>query len=182
MDPSKPSDSPQADASGRVRTSPHTTPTRTLRLAYLEWVEEQVAEFKDAIPRGRLLAIADDVMRELEESRPSHRITEAGLADAMNRHLFRLLKLSSYRQWVEQNSGDVERSAGETGRDDSALPEQNAQYPAIVIAWDPQVIDPDLYAEVVEILGDLTRLAGGRGLSRIRSEDFDVPVVSEVTL
>ena len=32
---------------------------RSLRRAYLEWVEEQVEEFKDVIPRSRLLDIAD---------------------------------------------------------------------------------------------------------------------------
>ena len=38
---------------------------RSLRRAYLEWVEEQVEEFKDAIPRSRLLAIADNVVEDL---------------------------------------------------------------------------------------------------------------------
>jgi hypothetical protein len=42
---------------------------RSLRRAYLEWVEEQVEDFKDAIPRSRLLAIADEVVEELRLSR-----------------------------------------------------------------------------------------------------------------
>lgn len=78
---------------------------RSLRRAYLEWVEEQVEEFKDAIPRSRLLAIADEVVDELRLSRGGqYQLTEVLLCDAMNRHLFRLLKLPGYRAWCEQRA------------------------------------------------------------------------------
>lgn len=75
---------------------------RSLRRAYLEWVEEQVEEFKDAIPRSRLLAIADEVVEGLRTSRGGqYLLTEVLLCDAMNRHLFKLLKLPGYRAWCE---------------------------------------------------------------------------------
>ena len=78
---------------------------RSLRRAYLEWVEEQVEEFKDAIPRSRLLAIADEVVGDLRLSRGGqYQLTEVLLCDAMNRHLFRLLKLPGYRAWCEQRA------------------------------------------------------------------------------
>jgi len=78
---------------------------RSLRRAYLEWVEEQVEEFKDAIPRSRLLDIADEVVGELRLSRGGqYQLTEVLLCDAMNRHLFRLLKLPGYRAWCEQRA------------------------------------------------------------------------------
>ena len=78
---------------------------RSLRRAYLEWVEEQVEEFKDAIPRSRLLAIADDVVEDLRLSRGGqYQLTEVLLCDAMNRYLFRLLKLPGYRTWCEQRA------------------------------------------------------------------------------
>ena len=78
---------------------------RSLRRAYLEWVEEQVEEFKDAIPRSRLLAIADDVVGDLRLNRGGqYQLTEVLLCDAMNRHLFRLLKLPGYRAWCEQRA------------------------------------------------------------------------------
>jgi hypothetical protein len=83
---------------------------RSLRRAYLEWVEEQVEEFKDAIPRSRLLAIADEVVGDLRLSRGGqYQLTEVLLCDAMNRHLFRLLKLPGYRAWCEQRAvaGDL---------------------------------------------------------------------------
>lgn len=75
---------------------------RSLRRAYLEWVEEQVEEFKDAIPRSRLLAIADEVVEGLRLARGGqYLLTEVLLCDAMNRHLFKLLKLPGYRAWCE---------------------------------------------------------------------------------
>ena len=78
---------------------------RSLRRAYLEWVEEQVEEFKDAIPRSRLLNIADEVVGDLRLSRGGqYQLTEVLLCDAMNRHLFRLLKLPGYRAWCEQRA------------------------------------------------------------------------------
>jgi cell division protein FtsZ len=57
---------------------------------------------------------------------------------------------------------------------------ERAPEPAFVIAWDPEVVDPDVYAEVVEILGELTRLEGGKGIARIRSRGFGVPALDEV--
>ena len=84
----------------------HTSP-RSLRRAYLEWVEEQVEEFKDSIPRGRLLSIADEVVNELRLSRGGqYQLTEILLCDAMNRYLFRLLKLPGYRAWCAQRALD----------------------------------------------------------------------------
>ena len=78
---------------------------RSLRRAYLEWVEEQVEEFKDATPRSRLLAIADEVVESLRLARGGqYLLTEVLLCDAMNRHLFKLLKLPGYRAWCEQKA------------------------------------------------------------------------------
>jgi hypothetical protein len=78
---------------------------RSLRQAYLEWVEAQVEDFKDSIPRSRLLDIADQVVTELRTSRGGqYQLTEVLLCDAMNRHLFQLLKLPGYRAWCEQRA------------------------------------------------------------------------------
>lgn len=82
-----------------------TASPRSLRRAYLEWVEEQVEDFKDSIPRSRLLAIADEVVTELQLARGGqYQLTEILLCDAMNRYLFRLLKLPGYRAWCEQRA------------------------------------------------------------------------------
>lgn len=91
--------------------------SRSLRRAYLEWVEEQVEEFKDTIPRSRLLAIADQVVDELRLARGGqYQLTEVLLCDAMNRHLFKLLKLPGYRTWLE------ERATAEPQHDPRVIP------------------------------------------------------------
>src|SRR4051812_31341963 len=83
---------------------------RSLRRSYREWVEEQVEDFKDSIPRGRLLAIADEVVEQLRLSQGGqYQFTEVLLCDAVNRHLFRLLKLPGYRAWVELRRAELEQ-------------------------------------------------------------------------
>ncbi len=76
---------------------------RLMRRAYLQWVEEQVETFKETIPRGELLAIADEVVRELRVTQGGqYQLTELLLCQAMDRHLFQRLKLPGYRAWVAQ--------------------------------------------------------------------------------
>jgi cell division protein FtsZ len=58
---------------------------------------------------------------------------------------------------------------------DAVDPADNEDRPAIAIAWDPAVITPEMYAELVEILGDLTRLDGGQGITRIQGLEVSVP-------
>src|SRR4028119_2224491 len=80
----------------------HESP-RSLRRAYLDWVEEQVENYKDEIPRSELLRIADEVVREL-------RITDSGqyqltgllICHAMDKRIARQLKLPGYRAWSTQ--------------------------------------------------------------------------------
>ncbi len=92
----------------------------------------------------------------------------------------------------EKTQGSPIESAVETSIISSERPEadlddyaeedtsvESVTEPAIIIAWDPQTVDPNDYAEVVEILGELTRLEGGKGISRIRSEGFGMPVLDE---
>ena len=86
---------------------------RSLRRAYLEWVEEQVEEFKDSIPRSQLLFIAEQVVEELRMTRGGqYQLTELLLCNAVDRHLVRLLKLPGYRAWAAQRRAEMaERSA-----------------------------------------------------------------------
>lgn len=103
---------------------------RSLRRAYLEWVEGQVEDFKDSIPRSRLLVIADQVVEQLRLSRGGqYQLTEVLLCDAMNRHLFHLLKLPGYRAWCEQRAMESDRPA-----DPRVIPfRELAQAPSVVV-------------------------------------------------
>lgn len=74
--------------------------TRSLRRAYLEWVDEQIEEYKDLVPRSELLLLADRVIEELRVNQQGqYQITELLLCEAVDRAIFRLLKLPSYRSW-----------------------------------------------------------------------------------
>jgi hypothetical protein len=75
-------------------------PTRSLRRIYLEWVDEQIEEYKDQVPRSELLRIAERVVEELRvNNEGQYQITELLLCGAVDRAIFRLLKLPSYRSW-----------------------------------------------------------------------------------
>ena len=78
---------------------------RSLRRAYVEWVEEQIEEFKERIPRSHLLAIADEVVNELRMNpEGQYQLTELLLCNAMDRRILRMLKLPGYRAWCAQRT------------------------------------------------------------------------------
>ncbi len=74
--------------------------SRSLRRAYREWVEQQIETYKDEVARGVLLDLADEVCHELRVTQDGqYQITEILLCAAMDRRIFRLLKLPGYRAW-----------------------------------------------------------------------------------
>jgi hypothetical protein len=81
---------------------------RSLRRAYLEWVEEQVEEFKDSIPRAQLLDIAEQVVNGLRVTQGGqYQLTELLLCNAVDRYLVRMLKLPGYRAWCAQRRAEA---------------------------------------------------------------------------
>ena len=83
---------------------------RSLRRAYVEWVEEQIEEFKERIPRSHLLAIADEVVTDLRMNPDGqYQLTELLMCNAMDRRIFRMLKLPGYRAWCAQYAAERER-------------------------------------------------------------------------
>ncbi|HEV2146711.1 MAG TPA: hypothetical protein VGR37_04775 [Longimicrobiaceae bacterium] len=76
---------------------------RSLRRAYLEWVEEQVEAFKESIPRGDLLRLADEVVSELRVGdHGQYQLTELLLCTAIDRRITRMLRLPGYRAWCAE--------------------------------------------------------------------------------
>ena len=72
----------------------------SLRRLYLDWVEEQIEDFKDSVPRSELLRIADEVVADLQVNRKGqYQLTELLLLEEVDRTLFRRLKLPSFRAW-----------------------------------------------------------------------------------
>jgi hypothetical protein len=73
---------------------------RSQRRAYLEWVEEQVEAYKEAVSRSDLMRLADEVIEELRVNQDGqYQLTELLLCTAVDRKIFRMLKLPGYRSW-----------------------------------------------------------------------------------
>jgi hypothetical protein len=76
------------------------TSGRTLRQTYLEWVEDQIEDYKDSVSRSDLLRLADEVIEDMRVNRRGqYQLTELLLCDAVDRKIFELLKLPGYRTW-----------------------------------------------------------------------------------
>jgi hypothetical protein len=72
----------------------------SLRQIYRDWVEEQLEDYKDAVPREDLLRLADEVVEELRiTQKGQYQLTELLLCNAVDRKIFKLLKLPGYRSW-----------------------------------------------------------------------------------
>jgi hypothetical protein len=72
----------------------------TLRQIYQTWIEDQIEEYKDSVSRSDLLRLADEVIEELRMSvSGQYQLTELLLCTAVDRKIFKLLKLPGYRTW-----------------------------------------------------------------------------------
>lgn len=72
--------------------------------------------------------------------------------------------------YPEPSPADAERAAP----DSSEAIFRDISPPVFAIAWDPQLISDEEYAELVEIIGDLARANGGSGVRRLVAEDLGV--------
>ena len=71
-----------------------------MRRAYLDWVEEQVENYKDEIPRSEILRMADEVVRDLRVTDGGqYQLTELLICQAIDKRIARMLKLPGYRSW-----------------------------------------------------------------------------------
>jgi hypothetical protein len=92
----------------------HSPSSRSSRRAYLEWVEEQVEDYKESISRSELLRLADEVVQELMiNPRGQYQLTELLLAEAVDRRIIKLLRLPGYRAWCAIRAEDAPNDAGD---------------------------------------------------------------------
>lgn len=73
-------------------------PTRSLRYEYELFVEEEIENYKESIPRSALLSIGDEAVAVLAEQAQLV-LTEVLLAEEVDRLIFRRLRLPSYQTW-----------------------------------------------------------------------------------
>jgi hypothetical protein len=76
-----------------VQLSPH-----SLSAEYALFVEREIEQYKDSIPRSTLLAIGDEAVRQLGEQ-PQLALTELVLVEEVDRIIARRLRIPSYRAW-----------------------------------------------------------------------------------
>lgn len=73
----------------------------SLRQIYEAWVEDQIEDFKDSVSRSDLLRLAEEACDDLRVNPTGqYQITEILLTTAVDRKIFKLLKLPSYRTWI----------------------------------------------------------------------------------
>jgi hypothetical protein len=91
-------------------TAPRATPRRLYEL----WVEEQLEEYKSALTRDELLAVADAAVEQLFDSPDGqYSLTEMLLCDAVDALLFRRLNLPDFRAWSKSRRYDTARRPAE---------------------------------------------------------------------
>ena len=73
-------------------------PARSLKHEYEVYVEEEIENYKESIPRSALLSIGDEAVAALSEA-PQFALTELLLADEVDRIIFRRLRLPTYQTW-----------------------------------------------------------------------------------
>src|SRR5215470_8723294 len=81
-------------------TTPH-RPTRSLKHEYELFVEQEIENYKESIPRSVLLTIGDDAVASLT-SAPQFALTELLLCDEVDRIIFKRLRLPSYTTWRQR--------------------------------------------------------------------------------
>lgn len=93
-------------------TAPRTAP----RQQYLDWVEEQIEEYKAGLTRDELLELADVAVQQLFDAPDGqYPLTEILLRDVVDALLFKKLQLPDYRGWRRMCRTDtVERPRKET--------------------------------------------------------------------
>ena len=73
-------------------------PARSLKYEYELFVDEEIENYKESIPRGALLSIGDEAVAALAEQAQLV-LTELLLAQEVDRLIFSRLRLPSYQTW-----------------------------------------------------------------------------------
>jgi hypothetical protein len=81
---------------------------RSLRNEYEIYVEQEIENYKDSIPRSTLLSIGDEAVASLERQ-AQFALTEMVLWDEVDRIITRRLRLPSYRTWRARRERLIEQ-------------------------------------------------------------------------
>lgn len=73
-------------------------PTRSLKHEYELFVEQEIENYKESVPRSVLLGIGDEAVKSLTAA-PQFALTELLLCEEVDRLIFRRLRLPAYDTW-----------------------------------------------------------------------------------
>jgi hypothetical protein len=73
-------------------------PSRSLKHEYALYLEREIENYKESVPRSVLLSIGDDAVRGLAEEQ-QFALTELLLCDEVDKIIFKRLRLPSYATW-----------------------------------------------------------------------------------
>jgi hypothetical protein len=82
-------------------------PSRSLKHEYELYVEREIENYKESVPRSVLLSIGDDAVRALAAEQ-QFALTELLLCDEVDRIIFRRLRLPSYATWRKRRMKQLE--------------------------------------------------------------------------
>lgn len=73
-------------------------PSRSLKYEYALYLEREIENYKESVPRSVLLSIGDDAVRALA-GQQQFALTELLLCDEVDKIIFKRLRLASYTVW-----------------------------------------------------------------------------------
>jgi hypothetical protein len=73
-------------------------PSRSLKHEYALYLEREIENYKESVPRSVLLSIGDDAVRALADQQ-QFALTELLLCDEVDKIIFKRLRLPSYATW-----------------------------------------------------------------------------------
>lgn len=84
------------------------TPARSPRQRYLDWVDDCIEDYKASLTRDELLGLADQAVSDLFATDDGqYPLTEILLRDAVDALIFRRLGLPDYRRWLRTCQTDT---------------------------------------------------------------------------
>lgn len=82
-------------------------PTRSLKHEYELFVEQEIENYKESVPRSVLLSIGDEAVSSMS-SQPQFMLTEILLCVEVDRIIFKRLRLPSYDTWRRRRLKQIE--------------------------------------------------------------------------
>jgi hypothetical protein len=83
-------------------------PTRSLKHEFELYVEREIENYKESVPRSALLSIGDEAVKSLASAQQLA-LTEMLLCEEVDRIIFRRLRLPTYRTWLQRRRRALEK-------------------------------------------------------------------------